>query len=245
MPPALSEHGSSDIDDVPAQATKKGKGKQPVQEDPIQDDEDEDEDDSEVGEDEYVVEAIHGHRFQKGVLQFDVKWEGYDDPKDRTWESEDNMEGAIDVLKEYFRKIGGRPEPKGQKRKGRPSAAGTKSESGTPASSTSTKRVKAEKQGKDLAQWSPPPGSWEHDVNFIDTVEQTKDSKTGKSEKFAYLVWTNGQKTQHPLKHVYQKCPQKMLEYYESHLVFTENADEPLNNGGEGDEANDIVMNDY
>jgi chromobox protein 1 len=165
-------------------------------------------------------------------------------------------------LKEYFRKIGGRPEPKGQKRKGRPSAAGTKSESGTPASSTSTKRVKAEKQGKDLAQWSPPPGSWEHDVNFIDTVEQTKDSKTGKSEKFAYLVWTNGQKTQHPLKHVYQKCPQKvrlcgcvrltsstntsqMLEYYESHLVFTENADEPLNNGGDGDEANDIVMNDY
>jgi chromobox protein 1 len=38
-----------------------------------------------------VVEAIHGHRFQKGVLQFDVKWEGYDDPKDRTWETEDNM----------------------------------------------------------------------------------------------------------------------------------------------------------
>ncbi|KAI4620400.1 uncharacterized protein J4E84_010027 [Alternaria hordeiaustralica] len=235
MPPALSDHGSSDAEDVPAQP-RKGKGKQPVQEDPI--DDEEDEDDSEVGEDEYVVEAIHGHRFTKGVLQFDVKWEGYDDPKDRTWEAEENMEGAIDVLNEYFKKIGGRPEPKGQKRKGRPSTAGIKSESGTPSSST--KRAKADKPEKKVAEWSPPPGSWEHDVDHIDTVEQTKDPKTGQLEKFAYLVWTNKQKTQHPLKHVYQKCPQKMLEYYESHLVFTENVDEPLN----GDDTNDTVMND-
>jgi len=61
-----------------------------------------------------------------------------------------------------------------------------------------------------VAEWSPPPGSWEHDVDHIDTVEQTKDPKTGQLEKFAYLVWTNKQKTQHPLKHVYQKCPQKV-----------------------------------
>jgi chromobox protein 1 len=123
------------------------------------------------------------------------------------------MEGAIDVLNEYFQKIGGRPEPKGQKRKGRPSAAGTKSESGIPASST--KRVKADTEEKKMkekreAQWSPPPGSWEHDVSYIDTVEQTKNPKTGEPEKFAYLVWMNGRKTQHPLKHVYQKCPQKV-----------------------------------
>jgi chromobox protein 1 len=39
----------------------------------------------------YVVEAIHGHRFVKGTLEFDVKWEGYDNAKDRTWETEDNM----------------------------------------------------------------------------------------------------------------------------------------------------------
>ncbi|KAL1801211.1 hypothetical protein ACET3X_001553 [Alternaria dauci] len=223
MPPALSDHESSDGEDVPAQATTKAKAQQPVKAEPIEDDED----DSEVGEDEYVVEAIFNHRFNKGLLQFDVKWEGYDDPKERTWESEENMEGAVDVIKEYFQSIGGRPEPKGQKRKGRPSLAGTKSDSGTAASST--KRAKADKVEKRVAQWSPPPGSWEHDVSWIDTVEQTKNPKTGELEKFAYLVWNNGQKTQHPLKHVYQKCPQKMLGYYESHLVFTENVDEPLN----------------
>lgn len=90
------------------------------------------------------------------------------------------MEGAIDVLNEYFKSIGGRPEPKGQKRKGRPSLAGRKSESETLASST--KRAKADKEEKKVAQWSPPPGSWEHDVHEIDTVEQTKNPKTGELE---------------------------------------------------------------
>lgn len=110
--------------------------------------------------------------------------------------------GAADVIKEYFEDIGGRPEPKGgQKRKGR--ASGVKSESGTPAAS-SAKRVKQEKA------WSPPPGSWEHDVSHIDTVEESQDPKTGALGRFAYLVWNNNKKTQHPLKHVYQKCPQKV-----------------------------------
>jgi chromobox protein 1 len=107
------------------------------------------------------------------------------------------------VLKEYFESIGGRPEATGQKRKGRKSnAGGVKSESGTPAASA--KRVKAEKE------WSPPPGSWEHDVDHVDNVEETMDPVTGKPERFAYLVWKKHQKTQHPLKHVYQKCPQKV-----------------------------------
>jgi chromobox protein 1 len=115
--------------------------------------------------------------------------------------ADNDREGAVDVLNEYFEEIGGRPEPKAaQKRKGRPS--GVKSESGTPAASA--KRVKQEKT------WSPPPGSWEHDVDYIDTVEERQDPKTGELGKFAYLVWRNDKKTQHPLKHVYQKCPQKV-----------------------------------
>jgi chromobox protein 1 len=168
----------------------------------------------------------------------------------------DCRESAADVLKEYFEAIGGRPEPKGQKRKGRQSNAGTKSESGTPAASI--KRVKAEKQ------WSPPPGSWEHDVDHIDNVEETTDPKTGKPGRFAYLIWKNQNKTQHSLKHVYQKCPQKvglneserslhvtdlsqMLEYYENHLVFTavgqyDPADASLN-GEEND--SDVSLKGY
>lgn len=211
MPPALSDHSdqeSSGDEQTPPQPTKKLPQVEP---EPV----DNEEHDEESAEDEYIVEKILGHRFVKGEIVFDVKWQGYDSPKDRTWEPEGNMDGAADVMKEYFEEIGGRPEPKGQKRKGRQS--GLKSDTGTPASSA--KRAKQEKQ------WSPPPGSWEHDVSHVDTVEESLDPKTGGLERFAYLVWNNQKKTQHPLKHVYQKCPQKMLQYYESHLVFTQNSD--------------------
>lgn len=115
-------------------------------------------------------------------------------------------ETAADVLKEYYEDIGGRPEPKGTKRKGRASTA--KSDTGTPASSS--KRSKQARDEPVDKPWSPPPGSWEHDVSHIDTVEQSIDPKTGKEAKFAYIVWNNQKKTQHPLKHIYTKCPQKV-----------------------------------
>lgn len=105
-------------------------------------------------------------------------------------------------MNEYFDEIGGRPEPKtGQKRKGRPSGA-ARSEESTPAAKAAPKRSKKE--------WSPPPGSWEHDVSEVDTIEEGINPKTGQLTRFAYLVWNNGKKTQHPLKHVNQKCPQKV-----------------------------------
>lgn len=113
------------------------------------------------------------------------------------------------MLKEYFEEIGGRPEKlaKGTKRKG-PAAAATKSETATPVSTA--KRSRRAADSPVAAPWSPPPGSWEHDVSHIDTVEQSLDPKTGKEAKFAYLVWNNQKKTQHPLKHIYTKCPQKV-----------------------------------
>lgn len=94
-------------------------------------------------------------------------------------------------------------------------------------------------------------------MSHVDTVEETKNPKTGQLERFAYLVWNNQKKTQHPLKHIYQKCPQKvrspcfvaldlhtnsaqMLLYYESHLVFTFTAE----NNGNADPEADVRMED-
>ncbi|KAF2680844.1 hypothetical protein K458DRAFT_421170 [Lentithecium fluviatile CBS 122367] len=218
MPPALSDEeasASSGDEQIPAEKpTKASKAKAPVEE------EDEEAEDDDEGEDEYVVEKIVGHKLQKGTIIYDVKWQGYDDPLDRTWEPESNLDGAKDVLNEYFEEIGGRPEA-GKKRKGRKSAADAS------AAPVTNKRLKKEKE------WSPPPGSWEHDVNYVDTVEEQRDPTTGKQARYAYLVWNNHKKTQHPLSHVYQKCPQKMLEYYESHLVFSTNDDDDVANGDE------------
>ncbi|KAF2472474.1 uncharacterized protein BDR25DRAFT_283918 [Lindgomyces ingoldianus] len=216
MPPALSDEendASSGEEEIPYRGKGKAAPAQEPEEEQGEEEEEGEEDDDEV----FVVEKILGHMFNDdGVCMYEIKWMGYDRKKDRTWEPEDNLSGATDVLNEYFDEIGGRPQPgesaKSRKRKGRKS--NFKSESGTPAAS-SAKRPKREKD------WSPPPGSWENDVEYVDTVEESIDNKTGQLARFAYLVWTNQKKTQHPLKHCYRKCPQKMLEYYESHLVFT------------------------
>ncbi|ORX99623.1 hypothetical protein BCR34DRAFT_576483 [Clohesyomyces aquaticus] len=256
MPPALSDEengASSGEEEIPYRGKADGNGSatavEPEDEEEVKGDDDGEEAEEEEGggggggeeeeeeeeEEEYVVEKILSHAFNGETCLYEVKWLGYEAKKDRTWEPEDNLSGASDVLHEYWEEIGGRPKPssegsKGKKRKGRKSNADIQSESGTPAAVQSNKKPKREKD------WSPPLGSWENDVDYIDTVEESLDSKTGHLERFAYLVWANGKKTQHPLQHVYRKCPQKMLVYYESHLVFTQQ-DQSLN----GDDK-DVLM---
>jgi hypothetical protein len=143
--------------------------------------------------------------------------------------ADNRRETAADVMKEYFEDIGGRPEKptKGTKRKSAPAAAATKSETGTPASTSKRSRKAAEPVEK---AWSPPPGSWEHDVSHIDTVEQSLDPKTGKDAKFAYIVWNNQKKTQHPLKHIYTKCPQKVRRRFScnTHACLLTPPDAPI-----------------
>lgn len=113
---------------------------------------------------------------------------------------------APDILQEYFERIGGKPEVNnGKKRKIRKSGAA--SESATPASSS--KRSKYDSLKKEQ-RWEPPKGSWEHEVSHVETVEQRRDEKTGEWQKFGYLSWKNGKKTQHPLSAIYNKCPQRV-----------------------------------
>lgn len=44
----------------------------------------------------------------------------------------------------------------------------------------------------------------------IDTVEEPTNPKTGKKERVGYVIWNDGKKTQHPLRVINQKCPQKV-----------------------------------
>ncbi|KAF2641124.1 hypothetical protein P280DRAFT_517339 [Massarina eburnea CBS 473.64] len=225
MPPALSDDEGSDQSSGDEQILPT-KAKPERNAEPEEEVEDGSEGEEE-GEDEYVVEKILGHKKQRGVFVYDVKWQGYDDPKDRTWEPKNNLTGAVDILHEYWEEIGGDPETtKGTKRKGRKS--GVASQSATP--SAPNKKMKKE------VEWEPPKGSWEHDVDHVDTVEETIDPTTNKAVRYAYLVWSNQKKSQHPLDHVYMKCPQKMLQYYENHLVFSKQDD--LLNG-------DSYLDDY
>ncbi|KAH0365013.1 hypothetical protein KCU65_g6437, partial [Aureobasidium melanogenum] len=188
----------------------------------------EDDDDEEENTDEYVVEKILNHAFDNGKdCLYEVKWLGYPLKEDRTWEPEDNLSGAMDVLRAYWDKIGGKPPAKPKT----PAKKGTKRKSmaqDTPeVAATSTTKKRGRKSTKtadadadaaeDDKMSSLPEGSWEEHVQLIDAVEKP-DEGEHKGVLMIYLLWENGSRTQHTAAQCRQKCPQKLLDYYESKL---------------------------
>jgi len=169
-------------------------------------------DGEETGEDEYVVEAIKDHRFEGKTLMLLVKWKGYEKKSDMTWEPEENCEGAKEVLDEYFESIGGKPQYAAPTNKrSRPSV-------GTPGTAKKKKTTPSNDSPAPTEEpkWKPPPGSWEEEIQAIDTLEKTEKGL------ICYLQWANGRKSQHEVHTVYKKAPQRMLKFYEQHLVFKE-----------------------
>ncbi|GAB1315703.1 Heterochromatin protein one [Madurella fahalii] len=236
MPPAISDN-EEEFDEIeqPSTVTKSGRGRKPVDQEAdaeekyiVQTEEKNGDasDDEEEGDDEddevYVVEKIMSHMIdRKGKLLFEVKWEGYEKKSDRTWEPEENLtENASEALNEYFESIGGRERLfadtanalKSKKRNRQSSSTPQASEKRSkrngnhPADSEAPLSAKA-------ASWKPPPGSWEDHIAQLDACE---DEETGKL--MVYLTWKNGHKTQHETQVIYQRCPQKMLQFYERHV---------------------------
>lgn len=86
---AISDHESGSEDDIPDQipARLDKKATEPTQ-DEEEDDNDEDDDD----DDEYRVEKIVKHDWlDDGTLVYQIKWQGYEDPGDMTWEPVENL----------------------------------------------------------------------------------------------------------------------------------------------------------
>jgi len=225
MPP-LIEDGASSEDEIPFVEESKVNNEDEIEE------EAEEEGSGADDPDEYIVDKILNHAWDDvdGILKFEVKWQGYEKIEDRTWEPEENLETAQDVLKQYFKKIGGRPT--------KPTASNTKKSKkrnlddvDTPKNARGSKKGKHEdtpevangknkRASKAEQKWTPPAGSWENEVVDVDTIEEVLDAADGIMKRHAYVVWNNGNKTRHLLKVLNLKCPQKMLQYYESHLVF-------------------------
>ncbi|RKF64414.1 Chromo domain-containing protein 2 [Erysiphe neolycopersici] len=196
-----------------------------------------DKDDDELTEDEYVVEKILNHVVDEetGELRFEIKWEGYDKKSDRTWEPEENLESASKMLNEYLASVGGKDliladwaekkalaqsSKKGKKR-GRRSGGKSASSQKRRRTSDSHPALTSPPASAKITRFKPPTGSWEEEVTAIDACEGTQGNMA------VYLTWKGGHKSQHPLDQIYKRCPQKMLQFYESHLVFkTEGGDE-------------------
>ncbi|KAL8947199.1 MAG: hypothetical protein Q9183_007816, partial [Haloplaca sp. 2 TL-2023] len=74
--------------------------------------------------DVFPVEVIlnHSDGWEDGRLRYEVKWEGYEKKKDRTWETEENLRGAPDLVRQYWATIGGSGK---NKKRGRESTGTT------------------------------------------------------------------------------------------------------------------------
>ncbi|XMA17361.1 hypothetical protein WAI453_010152 [Rhynchosporium graminicola] len=252
MPPQITDDEASDVSsnfDAPAAAApvakwkqeKKAKSKTPVQEpeamevESAKEEEEEDDDDEELAGDEYVVERIVNHIVDEdtGEIKYEVKWEGFEKKSDRTWEPEENLETAEKILGEYLSSVGGKElimstwqEKKaeaaaGKKGKKRGRVSTGVENGGTKRGRKSHPAAGSPPASSAAAEFKPPTGSWEDAVVAIDACEGSEGSVV------VYLTWKDGYKTQHPLAQVYKRCPQKMLHFYESHLVFKKNEDLP------------------
>ncbi|MCJ1404478.1 hypothetical protein MMC11_007704 [Xylographa trunciseda] len=203
----------------------------------------EEEDDDDGEEEVYTVEKIVAHAYDFP----DVKWLGYDKKSDLTWETEENLQGAIDILQLYFDSIGGRPDPASSKststkKRGRQSTGKTETPDNQ-AKKVKTEEVPKKKDGRGRKRksspglmdldatlkdgWEPPkplPGAWEEGVLSVQTIEGNDDGT-----KWAYLSWADEgadgpkkRQTKALLSTCYIACPQVMLKFFESHLVFTD-----------------------
>ncbi|KAK8182780.1 hypothetical protein BC567DRAFT_65871 [Phyllosticta citribraziliensis] len=105
-------------------------------------------------------------------------------------------------------------ETKGRRKSGR----GQETDAATP-------KEEAPMPSKEKESSALPPGSWEKQIASIDTIVQEPHEKTGNMERYAYVSWTDGSKnrrTKHSMALLKQKCPQKLIEYFEQHLYWTE-----------------------
>ncbi|KAI7181210.1 hypothetical protein D0869_14833 [Hortaea werneckii] len=257
MPPAISDHESGSEDDIPDQIPARVNKKAT---EPTQEDDDDENDEEEDDEDEYRVDKIVKHDWlDDGTLVYQIKWQGYEDPGDMTWEPVENLEGAKDILQTYLKKIGGTPEPPAPKSKrggstrksggggGKRSASEAfATDSPAPASSSKKRGNASSSKGRpsktngtvdehtETTKRALPPGTWDNDVLRVTSIiEESAPSTTsslarnksaagnGKETKelIGLLEWKDGgAKTQHKMKVLRQKVPQRLLDYYEQHL---------------------------
>lgn len=111
----------------------------------------------------------------------------------------------------------------GKGNRGKRAASSAFADSPAPASSKKGRGRKSDANGE---AWEPPLGSWEDQVKGVTAIieaddvdaEGTISKKKGAQSLEGLLEWHNGKKTQHKMPVLRQRCPQKLLDYYEGHL---------------------------
>ncbi|CAB4413493.1 unnamed protein product [Rhizophagus irregularis] len=154
---------------------------------------------------EITMEDIRGMRYRKGKVQYLVKWKTIDEAE---WIEADKCDKQL--IKKFLDK-----------------------NEGSAMKETKSNFVKKENNKKSFhefrkagykdVQCNPNTkiaklrkGDWEDQVEEVESM--FRHVPTG--EWFSLLKWKNGSFSTHPNKEVNIKCPQKIISYYESRIVF-------------------------
>ncbi|KAI4187056.1 MAG: hypothetical protein LQ346_005559 [Caloplaca aetnensis] len=191
---------------------------------------------------------------EQDAMRYEIKWKGYEFKKDRTWETEENLAGAREILEAYWEKIGGKPEPKVKepkstgKKRGRQSTGSavepTKKQQKKGRKSTSALQDNTNDDNDDFPvgyadapdSWEPPnpnDNAWDPLLMQVDTIE-----KDNNGDLWAYLAWNEKnedgrfKRSKARLTTCRKACPQKMLDFYEKHVVFTNNKSNYIEENG-------------
>ncbi|KAI7817882.1 chromobox protein, partial [Gamsiella multidivaricata] len=148
--------------------------------------------------DVYEVEKVVGHKRDRGVLSYHLKWKGYSDA-DNTWEREKSV-FCKDLVAEYWdewERAGGR----------RTDIRGSIMKPNIVRRSSVAHKASGSK-----VEWT----SWDEHLECVQTVERSRK----KDKMTVHLTWKDGKDTEHPIEDAHQKCPQKLIQFYEKHLKF-------------------------
>ncbi|KAJ3182120.1 hypothetical protein HDU85_003162 [Gaertneriomyces sp. JEL0708] len=195
-----------------------------------------DEEDS-PGEETYEVERILSHKVKNGVELYLVKWKGWGD-EDNTWEPVENLEGAEDALREFWKRNkrvhgGGKVVKKAGKREAHgtheearskrarvDNGAGDAEEAGSTddrgASEDLVLETDAYTQHDELPESKLALSSWDDLVERVDTL----DRESSTNGIIVFLTWKDGTKSVHPNTECNARCPQAMIQFYEKNVRF-------------------------
>lgn len=182
-------------------------------------------------DEEYEVEQIVDKRVRFGRVEYKVKWLGYPE-SENTWQTVESM-NCPTLVAQFEEKRGATPASK-SRRNGKIRAASSPRSKARPGSGvgggrrgrqlgrslTPDKEAEAGRAGRgsrktktsSSSKWTP--GDWDELVDHIDTVTRDKDVL------LVWISWNDGRLTEELAAEANIRCPQKIIEFYESRLKF-------------------------
>jgi len=157
---------------------------------------------------EYEVEKVLDKRTKKGgKVEYLVKWRGYEDPDDNTWEPADNLEGAEVEIKKYEKDL----ENKNK------TTAKRKSTTNAKDSPAPTKAAKTEKEEKEK------PRGFARGL----TAEKIIGATNEPGELFFLIKWKGSDEADLvAAKEANIEVPQIVIKFYEDRLNWYDSKEE-------------------